>query len=200
MATQTPIVLGPDVHRPLPAGDQLPGAAIQRSTDAGNSLALGGDGGLFVGGALPAAAKKFAYSASPAGVSGPADYVYDATPIVLTGLPDGGEVTFAHQTVVYCGTGSMYVGVVTQWIQFDYAEISTVTNVLGNNTSNAIPIGGIGTVGQFTNANGTSFYVVRLQAGKTQLTLKPQIALRNLLNGPVTLYIRGLINTLSIAK
>ena len=200
MATQTPVVLGTNQHKPLAAGDQLPGAAIQRSADAGNTLALGGDGGLYAAGALPPAAQKFAYSAVPAGVSGPMDYVYDPSPIVLTGLPSGGEVTFAHQTVVYCGTGTLNVGVVTHWIQFDYAEITQVTNVLGNNTTNAIPIVGIGTVGAFTNANGTSFYVVRLVAGKTQLTLRPQIALRNLQGGPMTLYIRGLINTLSIAK
>jgi len=48
MATRIPVVSLVGLHEALPAGDTLPGNAVQRSTDSGNALTLGTDGGLKV--------------------------------------------------------------------------------------------------------------------------------------------------------
>ncbi|RQH06614.1 hypothetical protein [Paraburkholderia dinghuensis] len=48
MTTQTPIILGTNQHVPLASGDRLAGSSIQVSTDTGNVLVAGSDGGLFV--------------------------------------------------------------------------------------------------------------------------------------------------------
>jgi hypothetical protein len=46
MVSKTPIILDDDAHRPLASDEVLPGSSIQVSTDAGNALAIGRDGGL----------------------------------------------------------------------------------------------------------------------------------------------------------
>jgi hypothetical protein len=48
MATKTPIIAGTNQHVPLASGDTLAGSSIAISTDSGNSLKAGSDGGLFV--------------------------------------------------------------------------------------------------------------------------------------------------------
>lgn len=47
MTTRTPIVSEIGAHRPLDATDRLPGSAVQISTNAGNALSVGSDGGLY---------------------------------------------------------------------------------------------------------------------------------------------------------
>ena len=47
MTIRKPVVLSGNTHDVMPAGDALAGGAVQLSSDLGNALQLGNDGGLF---------------------------------------------------------------------------------------------------------------------------------------------------------